>query len=83
VLIIFGGLPGVGKTTLARELARQSRRLGKPDSVDAQCVGRWEYHPWDRQHLVIGTANRSVEPSVTLIREMLAITTTSSDSGLR
>jgi predicted kinase len=34
-------------------------------------VGR-EYHPWDRAHLVIDTAGRTVEQNVDAIREALA-----------
>jgi predicted kinase len=175
VLIIFGGLPGVGKTAIARELARQigavhlridsieeairiagvvslplndtgyrvayavaedNLRVGRTviaDSVNPIQLTRnawvevaararvaaleievtcsdsnehrrrvearltdiagfklpsWkdvvsrEYHPWDRQHLVVDTANRSVEQSITIIRKTLPATT-SSNSGLR
>ena len=164
MLIIFGGLPGVGKTAIARELARQigavhlridsieeairtsgvvsqplndagyrvayavaedNLQIGRTviaDSVNPIQLTRdawvevavraqvaaveievtcsdinehrrrvetrlsdigglklpsWkdvvsrEYHPWDRQHLVIDTANRAVEQSITLIREKL------------
>jgi predicted kinase len=164
MLIIFGGLPGVGKTTIARELAGQigatyvridsieqalrdsgavpqplndagycvgyaiaedNLRLGRTvvaDSVnplsvtreawvdvakraqvgsveiEVQCSDRdehrrrvearvsdipgfrtptWEevvsreYHPWTHFHIVIDTAGRSVEKSVSTIREML------------
>jgi len=170
VLIIFGGLPGVGKTTIARELAHQigavhlridsieeairaSGVVGQPlndagyrvayavagdnlrigrivvaDSVNPVQLTRnawvdvaaraqvaahevevicsdinehrrrvetrltdiaglklpsWkdvvsrEYHQWDRQHLVIDTASRSVEQSITLIRETLRAPTSS------
>ena len=175
MLIIFGGLPGVGKTAIACELARQigavhlridsieeairiSRALSQPlndagyrvayavaednlrigrtviaDSVNPIQLTRdawvdvaartevaaleievicsdstehrrrvearltdiaglklpsWkdvvsrEYDPWDRQHLVVDTANRSVEQSITLIRETLPAPT-SSNSRLR
>jgi len=165
VLIIFGGLPGTGKTTIARELARQigaihlridsieqairdcspdavgldeagyrvayavaedNIRLGrtviadsvnplqitrdawlevgrrtkaitleievtcsdsrehrsrverrKPDIIGlrppswAQVISR-EYHPWDREHIVIDTANRSLEQNVATLREALS-----------
>jgi predicted kinase len=166
VLIIFGGLPGVGKTTIARELARQigamhlridsieqairnclpvvppldeagyrvaytiaedNLHIGRTvvaDSVnplsitrDAWCeVGRraqvdtieievicsdsvehqsrverrstdisglvlptWEdvisreYDPWNRDHIVIDTSNRSVEQNVNFLRESLPV----------
>jgi predicted kinase len=165
VLIIFGGLPGTGKTTIARELARQigaihlridsieqAIRDCSPDAVgldeagyrvayaiaeDNLRVGRtvvadsvnplqitrdawlevgrraqvitmeieiicsdsrehrarvetrkpdifglrlpsWEqvisreYHPWDREHIVIDTANRSLEQNITTLREALS-----------
>ena len=174
MLIIFGGLPGVGKTAIARELARQigavhlridsieeairiagvvsqplndagyrvayavaedNLRVGRTviaDSVNPIQLTRivvevaaraqvaaleievtcsdsnehrrrvetrltdiagfklpsWkdvvsrEYHPWDRQHLVVDTANRSVEQSIAIIRETLPAPT-SSNSRLR
>jgi predicted kinase len=164
VLIVFGGFPGVGKTVIARELARQigavyvrvdsieqalrdsgavrqslddagyrvgyavaedNLRLGR--TVVADCVNpltltrdgwvgvakraavsvveieitcsdmeehrrrvetrvsdlsglrlpSWnevvsrEYHPWDREHIVVDTAGRSPEQSVNIIRKML------------
>jgi len=31
-----------------------------------------EYHPWDREHLVIESADRTVEENASLIREVLA-----------
>jgi len=164
MLIIFGGLPGTGKTTIARELARQigavhlridsieraildSGLISKPinetgylvayavavdnlrigrtviaDSVNALPVTRnawlevakrasvdameieiecfdtdehrrrvenriadipglklptWqevssrEYHPWDRQHIVVDTARQSVEQNVQTLRTVL------------
>jgi predicted kinase len=164
VLIIFGGLPGTGKTAIARELARQigaahlridsieqvirecapagstldeagyriayavaedNLRIGRmviADSVNplaitrdawrqvaqnagvraleieitcsdaaehrrrveqrvsdigglklptwAQILGR-EYHPWNREHVVIDTANQTVQQSVATIRKSL------------
>ena len=167
MLVIFGGLPGVGKTTIAQELARQigamhvridsieqairdcapvvppsldeagyrigysiardNLRIGRTvvaDAVnpllitrdawlkvgqDAQvetveievvCSGSsehrsrvetrlqdipglrlptWEevisreYHPWNREHIVIDTANRSVAQNVKVLRESLAL----------
>ncbi len=166
MLIIFGGLPGTGKTTIARELARQigavhlridsieqailrsgimpppineagylaayaiaedNLRIGRTviaDSVNSLTVTRdawldvarstrvsaveveikcsdagehrgriesrisdiaglklptWqavmsrEYHPWERQHIVLDTAGRSVEQSVRDLRDMLAL----------
>ena len=165
MLIIFGGLPGTGKTTIARELARQigaihlridsieqairdcspdavgldeagyrvayavaedNLRLGRTvvaDSVNPLQITRdawlevgrraqsiimeievicsdscehrarvetrkpevfglrlpsWEqvisreYHPWDREHIVIDTANRSLEQNIETIREALS-----------
>jgi len=30
-----------------------------------------EYHPWDREHLVIDTAGRTVEQNVNMVREVL------------
>jgi predicted kinase len=164
MLIIFGGLPGVGKTTVARELARQigavhlridsmeqairasgvasqllndagyrvayavaedNLRIGRTviaDSVNPLQLTRdawvevakivqvnvieievkcsdpnehrrrvetrivdihglrpptWEevvsreYHPWDREHLVIDTAGRTVVENVNALREVL------------
>ena len=175
MLVIFGGLPGVGKTTIARELARQigavhlridsieetirssgavsqplndagyrvayavagdNLRAGRTviaDSVNPIRLTRdawvevaahahvavleievtcsditehrrrvearlsdiaglnlpsWkdvvsrEYHPWDREHLIIDTANRSVERSISMIRDALT-DTTSLNSELR
>ena len=35
-----------------------------------EVVGR-EYHPWDREHVVIDTASRTVEQNVDAIREVL------------
>ena len=165
MLIIFGGLPGTGKTTIARELARQigamhlridsieqairdcapdavgldeggyrvayaiaedNLRVGQTvvaDSVNPlkitrdawRAVGQraqaetmeievvcsdsrehrarvetrkpdisglrppnWEqvisreYHPWDREHIVIDTANRSLEQNIKILREALS-----------
>jgi predicted kinase len=165
VLVVFGGLPGAGKTTIARELARQigavhlridsieqamrasgvvsrplndagyraacavaedNLRIGRTvvaDSVNPLQLTRnawvevanraqagameievkcsdanehrrrvetriadipglklptWEevvsreYHPWDREHLVIDTAGRTMEQNVNVIREALA-----------
>lgn len=164
MLIIFSGLPGVGKTTIARELARHIRatylRIDSIEQAIRDCqnidgpvgetgysvayaiaednlsIGRtviadsvnplpitrdawvqvgkgasvetveievicsdsvehrsrverrlpeirglrlptWdevtsrEYHPWDREHIVIDTANRSVEQTVKFLRETL------------
>ena len=34
-------------------------------------VASREYHPWDREHLAVDTAGRTVEQSVSLVREML------------
>lgn len=31
-----------------------------------------EYHPWDREHLVVDTAHQSVEQSVQMLREAIA-----------
>jgi predicted kinase len=36
-----------------------------------EVAGR-EYHPWDREHLVIDTAGRTVEQNVEAIRELLS-----------
>ena len=165
MLVIFGGLPGVGKTTIAQELARQigamhvridsieqairdctpvvpppldeagyrvgyaiardNLRIGRTvvaDSVNPLLITRdawlrvgqnaqvdtieievicsdsrehrsrverrlqdisglrlptWEevisreYHPWNREHIVIDTANRSVAQNVEILREAL------------
>lgn len=164
MLIIFGGLPGVGKTRIARELARQigathiridsieqaildrqpffaslddvGYRVAYAIAQDNLCIGRtvvadsvnslpvtrdawlevgqraqvktveievvcsdslehrsrverrlpeifglrlptWEevisreYHPWNREHIVIDTAKRSVEQNVKILREAL------------
>jgi hypothetical protein len=30
-----------------------------------------EYHPWDREHLVIDTAGRTMEQNVDVLREVL------------
>ena len=165
MLVIFGGLPGVGKTTIAQELARQigamhvridsieqairdctpvvppsldeagyrigyaiardNLRIGRTvvaDSVNPLLITRdawlkvgqdaqvatveievicsdsrehrsrletrlqdisglrlptWEeaisreYHPWNREHIVIDTANRSVAQNIKILREAL------------
>ena len=165
MLVIFGGLPGVGKTTIGQELARQigamhvridsieqeirdctpvvpppldeagyrigyaiardNLRIGRTavaDSVNPLLITRdawlkvgqnaqvetveievicsdsrehrsrvetrlqdisglrlptWdevvsrEYHPWNREHIVIDTANRSVAQNVKILREVL------------
>ena len=39
MLIVFGGLPGAGKTTIARELARQiGAAYVRIDSIDTRFV---------------------------------------------
>jgi predicted kinase len=165
MLIVFGGLPGTGKTTIARELASQLgavllridsieqalRDCGAADNslddagyrvayavaADNLCVGRtviadsvnplrltrnawlevakrsrasiveievtcsdedehrrrtekrisdipglklpmWqeivsrEYHPWDREHILVDTARQSIEQSVKILRQAIA-----------
>jgi hypothetical protein len=36
-----------------------------------QVISR-EYHPWDREHIVIDTANRSLEQNIKTLREALS-----------
>jgi DNA polymerase III delta prime subunit len=63
MLIIFGGLPGVGKTTVARELARQIGALHlRIDSME-QAIG----HPgWlASSSMMLGTASPTPSPRIT------------------
>jgi predicted kinase len=59
---------------LREHRSRVERR--KPDIIGvrlpswAQVISR-EYHPWDREHIVIDTADRSVEEIVETLREAL------------
>jgi len=66
MLIVLGGLPGTGKTTIAREIAEHRRRV-EQRSVDVPglvppmwaSVQRHDYAPWTTQRLVIDTATLS------------------------
>jgi tRNA uridine 5-carbamoylmethylation protein Kti12 len=59
LLIAFSGLPAVGKTVIAREVARQLGAVYlRIDSIEQR-----------RQHLVIDSAPSKVEPSVAAILE--------------
>jgi predicted kinase len=104
MLIIFGGLPGVGKTAIAVELTRNAwvsvaTRAGvSAVEIEVKCsqvsehrrrvqtratdihglklptseeVLRRDYQPWDREHLVIDTAGRTVQENVDAIRQVL------------
>jgi hypothetical protein len=59
--------------------AEQHRRRVEARTVDASGlpaltwadVAAREYHPWDRDHLVIDSASRTIEENVCLIRASL------------
>jgi predicted kinase len=48
--------------------ARLSAIPGLPIPTWADVLAR-EYHPWDREHLVIDTANRTIEENVARLRD--------------
>ena len=81
ILIVVGGLPATGKSTVASALARQTGftfvRVDRIEQaiIDSsglrlpdwqQITGR-EYEPWDRGHLVIDTATGTPADAVAAI----------------
>jgi Helix-turn-helix domain len=81
VLIVVGGLPATGKSTVASALARQAGftfvRVDRIEQAIIDSAGLrlpdWEqitsreYEPWDRGHLVIDTATRTPAEAVATI----------------
>jgi predicted kinase len=73
-LIIFGGLPGTGKTTLSRMLAERRGALYlRIDTIEQALrnsqalngsswheVAAREYQQWDRAHFVVDTGGHRV-----------------------
>lgn len=58
MLYIFSGLPGTGKTTLSSALTKDLKAT-------------YQYNIWDRDHIVIDTANQTVSESLMILYEKL------------
>jgi 2-phosphoglycerate kinase len=80
VLIVVGGLPATGKSTVASALARQADQAAHRERAmtrevdirglrlpDWEQINSREYEPWDRGHLVIDTAIRTPAEAVATI----------------
>jgi cytidylate kinase len=79
VLISFSGLPGVGKTTVARDRAEHRRRVEKRrsdivglDLPDWKHVQSRDYEDWTGDRVVLDTSKLSVNDCVKTIIEALA-----------
>jgi tRNA uridine 5-carbamoylmethylation protein Kti12 len=66
MLIVLSGLPGVGKTTIARELASSLKAVYlRIDSIEQALR---DYRAWNRPRLVIDTARQTVTENVKNVR---------------
>ena len=75
MLIIFGGLPGTGKTTIAKQLAKTVEAVYlRVDTIEQslwQDVLDRDYQPWDNIDLQLDTSELSIEESIQKIIQLV------------